>query len=119
MIAQPAASAASELSIHSAIMRMLTLKLPADAVVHHSPNEGRRGWRAQAEIKATGVTAGWPDIEIVHGGRVYFLEVKSHKGRLSPRQKGVIANLERAGAPVVVVRSIDDAVAALKMWRMT
>lgn len=98
----------SEISLHGAVRDYLALALPDDAVMHHSPNEGKRGWRAQRELKDTGVVAGWPDIEIIYQGRVYFIELKIGRRKLSDKQIECHERLARAGCIVGVARSIED-----------
>src|SRR5688500_19856680 len=49
---------------------------------------GRRGPQTATIAKATGLTAGHPDVTIfLTGARVAFIENKTTKGRLSPAQK--------------------------------
>lgn len=103
--------------IHLAIRDLLeTLGL----VFHHSPNEldmaGKDAMLAVAKAKARGMRPGWPDFEIVHGGRVCFLEVKAPGGSLSRCQRDTLAALHIAGAIVAVVTSVDGANQALKNW---
>jgi hypothetical protein len=47
---------------------------------------------------------------------VGFLEVKSATGRLTPAQQEEITALRHDGFPVAVVRSVDEALAALREW---
>jgi hypothetical protein len=108
--------APSEAQLQAQIATYLSVALPPNARFHHSPGEGRRGWKSQADLKSSGFTTGWPDLEIVWQGRVYFLELKSAKGRVSPVQAKCHAGLSAAGAPIGVVRSLDEAVARLKEW---
>lgn len=106
----------SEAQLQAQIATYLSLALPVDARFHHSPSEGKRGWRSQAALKSSGFSAGWPDLEIVWQGRAYFLELKSEKGRVSPAQAECHAGLIAAGAHVAVVRSLDEAAAQLRAW---
>lgn len=103
----------TEEQLHKSVLQFLRLALPADAVVQHSMNEGRRGFKAQAWLKASGVVAGWPDLQIVWEGHAYFLELKSAKGYLSAPQKACHALLHRAGAAVATVRSLEETHTAL------
>lgn len=98
----------SEEAFHVQVAQYLHLALPDGAVWHHSPNEGRRGWKAQRAIKAMGVRKGWPDIEIVWQGRVYFVELKVKPNRPSKAQRETLAALEAAGCPVVVAYRLDE-----------
>ncbi len=102
----------SEQQIHNSIVAYLHRALPAGAIFHHSPNEGNRGGRVGAldgyRRKRAGVCAGWPDLEIIAGGRAYFIEIKSRRGTLSAAQRATLARLEAAGAETCLARSIDD-----------
>jgi hypothetical protein len=50
------------------------------------------------------------------GPLVGFLEVKSATGRLTPSQVEEIALLRADGFPVAVVRSVDEALTAIREW---
>lgn len=115
-ISMPPGMAPTEAQLQAQVAQLLSVALPVDARFHHSPGEGKRGWRSQCALKASGFSAGWPDIEIVWRGRVYFLELKSQKGRVSPAQAECHAGLIAAGARLAVVRSLDEAVATLTQW---
>ena len=104
--------------IHRAILAMLDLRLPDDAVVHHSPNEvdmqGPKVAKAIAKARVLGTVKGWPDIEIIWRGRAYFIEVKAPKGTVQDSQARCHAILAVAGCPVIIARSADEAEAALR-----
>ena len=67
-----------------------------------------------AILHSTGTKEGTPDMCVVDAGRVLFLELKSPKGRVSPAQEACHRALRRAGAPVYIIRSLDEAIAALR-----
>ena len=108
--------------IHRSILQYLQLTLGRSAVIHHSPNElnlsgvAVQKAIAQNKAKALGMVTGWPDLEIITGGRVYFMEVKGPRGVHSVKQRDVQERLEGCGAGYAVVRNIDDAEDALKRW---
>lgn len=103
-----------EATIHRSIRQWLGVVLP-EAMVIHIPNEGKRSESEGARQKALGLTPGMPDLMILMPGeRTIFLEVKNQSGRLRPEQKAVCAELERMRYPVAVVRSIEEARAALR-----
>lgn len=61
-------------------------------------NAGRRGIRTATIAKATGITAGEPDLRIyVIGGRLGMIEVKVRGRYLSPEQKRRHADLRALG----------------------
>lgn len=88
---------------------------------YHVPNQGmfastRQILSAGARFKKQGLRAGVPDNAIVWGGQAYFIELKSKTGRISDVQKIVIPEIESAGAPVAVARTLDEVAAALTAW---
>ena len=97
-----------EARFHRDALAFLRESLPIGAVVHHSPGEGKRTPRAQAELIASGHCKGWPDLEIVYQGRVYFLELKAARGVLSTAQKNLHRRLAYTGAPVAVCKTLED-----------
>lgn len=107
--------------IQAAIVAWLRAVLPPQAKVHHSPNEvqrrGKLGMIEVAKKRQAGTIAGWPDIEILlPGPRTLFMEVKAPKEYPPKDQRDLHADLEAIGYPVAVVRSIEDARAALAAW---
>jgi len=90
--------------------------LPPDAVHHHSPGEGRRGWRAQRALKSSGFTTGWPDSEIVWRGRVYFLELKAPGRRPTESQRACHTKLLGAGAEVAIGTTLDELYGHVVRW---
>jgi hypothetical protein len=99
------------------IVQALRVVLPRGAIVHHSVNEvtagDRRGRMRQAILVGMGVHPGFADLIVLSQGRVLFLEVKSKTGRLSPAQQAFRDAVQAQGFAWAVVRSVDDALAAL------
>lgn len=60
------------------------------------------------------VATGWPDLVACYQARLVAIECKSAKGKLRPAQAETLAALWEAGAIVVVVRSVEDLIAALR-----
>ncbi|WP_347837742.1 VRR-NUC domain-containing protein [uncultured Planktomarina sp.] len=106
--------------IHRSIYGWLVFVLPSRALVHHSPNEidlrGPEIAKAIAKARRLGTVKGWPDLEIVLDGKIYVMEVKAEGNDLDPDQAKLRDDFEENGVPHAVVRSIDDARAALKKW---
>ena len=105
-----------ESDVELLITNFLNAALPQDAMHFHIANEGKRGRRQQAEFKKAGGKAGVPDRCILWRGNAYFLEAKKPGGKLNADQHKLIPQIKRAGCPVEVVRSVDDARAALISW---
>ncbi len=59
------------------------------------------------------VGSGCPDLLVAKGRRWMLLEVKEADGKLTPDQKTWHSACH---APVVIVRTIDEALAALRYW---
>jgi hypothetical protein len=105
-------AAPSERQIQISIKNALVM---FGVVCIHIPNEGRRSAVAGRRLKQEGLLPGAPDLVCVgDAGRVAFLEVKAQKGRLSDTQTDCHDMLRRKGHAVAVVRSIDDALKALR-----
>lgn len=84
---------------------------------------GRRGKQEQVKAKATGLTAGHPDLTIfLPNARIAMIENKAENGRLSAEQKERHAALKAIGHIVEVVKAStkDDAastaVGLVKGW---
>lgn len=113
----------AEYDLHATIVTFLRYAFeppdrPPDVIFHHSPNEGRRGRYAQAALYDHGTQAGWPDLEFIHGGRIYLMEIKKPKGTLSKEQENLLPALQRAGAAIAVARSLSEAYNALMGWEL-
>ena len=106
-----------EADAQRAIVQALRFVLPRGAIVHHSVNEvtsgDRRGKTRQAILVGMGVYPGFADLVVISEGRVLFLEVKSKTGRLSPAQEAFRDAVQAQGFAWALVRSVDDALAAL------
>lgn len=64
----------------------------------------------------SGIRSGWPDFSIFLAGRCLFLEAKTANGVVSPKQWLCIADLEKSGNPVKIVRSASEAISAVMEW---
>jgi hypothetical protein len=66
--------------------------------------------------RRSGATVGWPDITWCYHGRGYAWEVKTPTGRLRLEQERMLDRLAALpnGWSVRIVRSVDDAIAALQ-----
>ena len=106
-----------EADAQRAIVQALRVALPRDAIVHHAVNEiaanHRRGQIRQSILVGMGVHPGFADLMVISGGRVLFLEVKSQTGRLRKSQEGFRDTVCAQGFGWALVRSVDDALAAL------
>jgi hypothetical protein len=118
---KPQAPQPSEDAIHIAIRAALVLH---GIRSRHAANDGKRSIASAMRLKRLGMVAGDPDLRVwkpglqhpLHRPLVGFLEVKSATGRLTPAQQEEIAALRADGFPVAVVRSVDEALAALREW---
>jgi hypothetical protein len=72
-------------------------------VAHFRPARTEQGWRTA--VQADG--AGFPDLTMVRGGRLLFIELKSGRGRLSVHQGAWLDALRATAAEVYVWRPGD------------
>jgi len=76
--------------------------------IFHVPNGGLRSKVEAAQLKASGVIAGIPDILFIWNGRIHAFEFKTKVGQLSPVQRAVHAAWKGQRVDVHVVRSFDQ-----------
>jgi len=113
-----------------------TLKKPTETEIQASIIEllhtmGLLAWRCQAipvpirrgnQIvglrKANGFTVGIPDILLVIKGRLIGIEVKDHKGKLSPEQEVWRDRILKAGGLWMLARGVEEVHAFLKENRL-
>jgi hypothetical protein len=75
-----------------------------------------------AFLKAMGLQAGWPDLQIIHplpnrshyGSLVVGIELKSETGRITNGQEAVRASFVAGGAHWYLARSVDEVEGFLK-----
>ena len=106
-----------EADLQRQVVAVLRQVLPKGFVVHHSANEVRRGGEegriAQGIAQGMGVHPGFSDLIVLGAGRCLFLELKSKNGRLSDAQVEFRAFVLAEGHSWALVRSLEDALAAL------
>jgi hypothetical protein len=83
------------------------------AVVHHSPNSGKRSYFEQYKLKALNVSAGFPDLIVFYpkskGSKVIAIELKAGKNKATDYQKAWIDHLNSTGVPARVCTGFDQA----------
>ena len=100
------------------IVEMLRKKLKKKVLFTAFPAGG--GGRVRgAKLKKAGLQAGWPDIQLIHRGLYFGLEVKTQTGRLSPAQTELHKRLIASGCSVAVVRSVSDALEKIIDWGLS
>jgi hypothetical protein len=80
-------------------------------LIYAIPNGGKRGVITASIMKAEGVTAGVPDLHIPMDSKGYhslYIELKTAKGVLSPKQKEIGLRLMDYGNCVITCRSLKD-----------
>jgi hypothetical protein len=78
-------------------------------MMYHPANGEHRNKATAARLKRSGVRRGVPDLCVPYGGgRHFYMELKSPKGRVSKAQHAYIEQLRRWGHTVAIIRSIDD-----------
>lgn len=103
----------TEAQLHRAVAAFMALGMPSDAVWTTFPAGG--GGRVRgAMLKAAGLRAGWPDIQVLYKGRLHCLELKTKAGVVSNDQRACHRDLTRAGAEVFICRSVEDVCLALR-----
>ena len=108
-----------EAALHRAVARYLDMALPKFAFWTTFPAGGGGKVRG-AQLKATGLKAGVPDILIIAPGYdgpfVYWIELKAPKGRASVDQQLQHQQLNRLLCEVAICRSVEDVEETLLGW---
>jgi hypothetical protein len=107
---------ANEQDIQRALIQHLAWRAHPDAFCFHVPLGGYRRPVEAAILKSIGTIAGVPDLVCILYGRVYCLEIKTERGRVSEVQRVVHERLRRAGAEVVVAFDLNEVLAQLTAW---
>jgi hypothetical protein len=90
-----------EAALQRSVIRHLTWRARPGVFAFHVPNGGWRSRIESAILKAIGTVAGVPDLICVFQGRVYALELKAGRGRLTDVQRAVHERLRGVLAPVL------------------
>jgi hypothetical protein len=72
--------------LHSSVCDYILFKYKG-AVIHHSPNEGKRTRWEQYLLKVLRVSSGFPDLLIFYRGKILALELKAGKNRMTANQQ--------------------------------
>jgi len=94
-----------ESEIQSAIVKALR---QLGFLVFHIPNQATRGLR-----RYSGMVSGAPDLVVLKGGRAWFFEVKTDRGKQSYAQKAIEEAIASEGFTYAIVRSVDDVLRVL------
>jgi hypothetical protein len=80
------------------------------AVIHHSPNSGKRTLFEQYKIKALGVSAGFPDILVFYPPKtkIIAVELKAGKNKATEHQKKWIEFLNDIGIRAKVCTGYEE-----------
>ena len=112
----------AEQRFHMAVAQYLDLALPSHAVWTTFP-AGGGGLTRGKFLKAMGLRAGWPDIQILvrstafdsarSFSRFIGLELKTSKGVVTATQTAAHLSIRQSGGEVYIVRTLDEVCDAL------
>lgn len=106
----------SEDELQASVVRALRLLLLIDTWTAMPMGWHQLNPAQAAKLVRLGAARGWPDIVILHGGRVMGLELKRQGARLTGVQPEVFPRLEAAGMTIGVCHSVDAVLAQLRAW---
>lgn len=107
------ADAGDEEAIQVRFRTRVRMLATAPVRVVATPNAGKRTAWAAMKAQREGLTAGWPDVQILWEGGRADIEFKARGGSLKPEQIDALNWLHRCGHPCGVFRSVDTAIAFL------
>lgn len=100
--------------LHQSVADALRYLLPSDAVFTTWELRNASSAAEGARRKRLGALAGFPDCGVFWRGTLVLLELKRERlGACSPAQRALHPRMEAAGFPVVVCRSVAEALNAV------
>lgn len=78
------------------------------SIIFSVPNGGFRHKIEAMKLKATGMMPGVSDLIIIHRSKIYFCELKTDSGILSPAQKEFNLRLAENGFQNFIFRSLSE-----------
>lgn len=81
-----------ELALQVAVKQFLVMALPSDVEWTSSLAGVHLGPAQRAKMKASGLRPGWPDVQLCHNRRMFFIELKAPSGavRRMPERLGTL-----------------------------
>ena len=107
------------LSVMAERCRFAFFSIPNEGAAFGSGNDRSRGAFAKiAKLKKMGMTPGVADLQIIKGGRSYFLELKAPGRKQTVNQIRFEAWVTRCGAEYYCTSSYAAAINILKHWKI-
>lgn len=93
--------------LHANVCKYILFKYPG-AIIHHSPNEGKRSAFERYMMTVLHVSSGWPDLIVVYRSEMIAIELKEGKGKLTDNQRKWLTILSHF-MPVACCTGFDEA----------
>jgi len=109
----------SSFSVLSQSYNFMFFSVPNEGFLFGAATGGVMSPRDHARLmvlKKMGLTQGVADLVIIKDGKAYFMEVKAEKGKQSEAQIIFADWCKATSTPYMVVRSVNEAIDALKFW---
>ena len=111
--------AVSEAELHRAVADFLRAVIDPAQVEWTTFPAGGGGKVRGAMLKAMGLLAGWPDIQIQPRNRcLCLIELKAEGKYPTPEQRALHERLKALGCLVAVCRSVDEVEGVLSAWEI-
>lgn len=94
----------TEAQIQKAVFDNLRSRGVPGIVFWHTPND-------QSSRRKSGYLAGFPDVSVLHVGKLYCVELKKDGGRPTEEQLEVVSRINTAGGFACVAEGLDQALA--------
>ena len=107
-----------QVAVIKAVSKILP-DFPALALLHHIPNGELRDGKTALRLRRMGVLKGIPDLNLPVARKGYtglWMELKIPSGVIAPYQVAVQGMLRKEGHKVLTIRSVDEAIEALKEY---
>lgn len=80
--------------LHASVCQYVLFKY-LGAVIHHSPNEGKRSAFERYMMTVLHVSSGWPDLIVIWKNKMIAIELKEGKNKMTANQERWLTILSR------------------------
>lgn len=101
-----------------AVLEYLEITVAEPHLVWHTPNSGKRSQSEANRFKLLGVVPGVPDLILLTGRGIHFLELKAGKNKPTEAQEDFMSYARSLGWHTAIIRSLDDVGNALRAWNI-
>ncbi len=106
----------AEDKLQLSVLEYIDIVVDEPFLLWHTPNSGKRSITEAQKFKLLGVVPGVPDLALLTGHGLNFIELKAGKNKPTEAQEDFMSYARSLGAGTAICRDLDDVRNALKAW---